>query len=83
MAEENRKQDGVVSPVGEVFDNENLFVIDGAIVPSALGVNPSLTIAALAERIAEHLVETLPARIGARGMGVGRPDRGTFGTPRQ
>ncbi len=34
----------------------NLFVADGAIVPEALGANPSRTIAALAERIAAQIV---------------------------
>jgi cholesterol oxidase len=43
---------GVVDHQGEVFGYRNLFVIDGAIVPEALGVNPSRTIAALAERAA-------------------------------
>src|SRR5579863_314978 len=43
---------GVVNHAGEVFGYKNLFVIDGAIVPEALGVNPSRTIAALAERAA-------------------------------
>jgi cholesterol oxidase len=35
-----------------VFDYPNLFVADGAIIPHPLGVNPSRTIGALAERIA-------------------------------
>jgi choline dehydrogenase-like flavoprotein len=48
--------DGVVDPNGESFTNPNLFVVDGAIVPSALGVNPSLTIAAVAESIADRLI---------------------------
>jgi cholesterol oxidase len=43
---------GVVDHKGEVFGYRNLFVIDGAIVPEAVGVNPSRTIAALAERAA-------------------------------
>ncbi len=49
---------GVVAPDGRVFDpgkgpegvHEGLYVCDGALVPSALGVSPLLTIAALAER---------------------------------
>jgi cholesterol oxidase len=41
---------GVVDHRGAVFGYDNLFVLDGAIVPRALGVNPSRTIAALAER---------------------------------
>lgn len=44
---------GVVSHKGEVFGYKNLYVADGAIIPEALGVNPSRTIGALAERIAK------------------------------
>ena len=43
---------GVVDHKGEVFGYRNLFVADGAIVPKAIGLNPSRTIGALAERIA-------------------------------
>jgi cholesterol oxidase len=50
-------QDGVVDHRGEVFFYPNLFVLDGAIVPEAVGVNPSRTIAALAER-AIHIMTT-------------------------
>jgi cholesterol oxidase len=48
--------DGVVNHAGEVFGYENLYVADGAVVPRALGVNPSRTIGALAERTAKILV---------------------------
>jgi cholesterol oxidase len=47
---------GVVDHRGEVFGYPGLYVADGAIVPEALGVNPSRTIAALAERIAAIIV---------------------------
>ena len=43
-------QAGVVDHRGEVFGYPRLHVLDGAIVPEAVGVNPSRTIAALAER---------------------------------
>jgi cholesterol oxidase len=48
---------GVVDHKGEVFGYRNLYVADGAIVPEALGLNPSKTIAALSERIAALIVE--------------------------
>ena len=41
---------GVVDHAGRVFGYPGLYVADGAIVPRAIGLNPSKTIAALAER---------------------------------
>ena len=40
---------GVVDGNFEIFNYPGLYVIDGSVVPSNLGVNPSLTITALAE----------------------------------
>lgn len=48
---------GVVDKLGRVHRHPGLHVADGSIVPTALGVNPSETIAALAERNVEHLVK--------------------------
>jgi cholesterol oxidase len=58
---------GVTDHRGAVFGYEGLYCIDGSIIPSSLGVNPSLTIAAVSERCAEQLVASagdlgLPAR---------------------
>jgi cholesterol oxidase len=50
---------GVVDDLGRVHGQPGLYVLDGSIVPTALGVNPSKTIAALAERGVAHLVEEL------------------------
>ena len=44
---------GVVNHKGEVFDYPGLYIADGSIFPVAIGLNPSKTIAALAERIAD------------------------------
>ncbi len=55
--------DGVVDPDGFVHGVDGLSVLDGAFVPSAIGVNPSLTIAALVERAMTNRVTAL-----------GRPD---------
>jgi hypothetical protein len=54
---------GGTNHIGEVFQgdgttvHEGLIVCDGALVPSALGVNPFATITALAERSAELVAE--------------------------
>ncbi|GIK57825.1 MAG: GMC family oxidoreductase [Chloroflexi bacterium] len=41
---------GVVNIRQEVFNYPGLYVVDGSVIPANLGVNPSLTITALAER---------------------------------
>ncbi|MGK3985875.1 GMC family oxidoreductase [Sorangium sp. So ce136] len=48
--------EGVTSDIGEVFNYPNLFVLDGGILPSSTGVNPSHTIAAVAERNIERII---------------------------
>ena len=42
--------EGVVDARNEVFGYENLLVVDGSAIPANPGVNPSLTITAIAER---------------------------------
>jgi len=55
---------GAVDAYGRVFAadgtvHKGLFVTDGSVVPSALGVNPFLTISALTERFAERKIREL------------------------
>jgi cholesterol oxidase len=60
---------GVVDEYGRVFDQrkkdqgpkvyEGLYIADGSIIPTALGVNPSLTISALSLRIADNIGKEL------------------------
>ena len=47
---------GVVDESGNVFGYPGLYVADGSIIPRPLGVNPSRTIAAVAEHIAAGIV---------------------------
>jgi cholesterol oxidase len=48
---------GVVDSSLRAFGYENLMVIDGSVIPTNIGVNPSLTITALAE----HAMSRIPA----------------------
>jgi cholesterol oxidase len=54
---------GVTNHMGEVYGYKNLFVMDGSVIPRAIGRNPSKTIAAVAERSCEKLLEELPSRL--------------------
>ncbi|HHH28078.1 MAG TPA: hypothetical protein ENK57_07005 [Polyangiaceae bacterium] len=51
----SRKEDGVVDPRGQSWDVEGLYVADGSVVPSSLGVNPQVTIMTMAHRIGSLL----------------------------
>lgn len=60
-------ENGVVDHAGHVFGHPGLMVLDGAIVPEAVGVNPSRTIAALAERAMDLLIHGRGTREAALG----------------
>jgi cholesterol oxidase len=55
MAQGNDR--GVVDHSGQVFGYPNLYVADGSVIPKAIGLNPSKTIAAVSERIAALMVQ--------------------------
>lgn len=54
-------EDGVVDMNGQVFNYPGLYVADGSIMPANPGINPSLTITALAE----HVMSQIPAKDSA------------------
>jgi choline dehydrogenase-like flavoprotein len=47
--------EGVCDRQGRVFHYRNLLICDGSILAANLGVNPALTITALAEYIMSHI----------------------------
>jgi choline dehydrogenase-like flavoprotein len=49
----------VLDPYCRTHDVENLFVVDASFFPSSAAVNPALTIAAQALRVADHIKENL------------------------
>lgn len=57
--------EGVCDAFGEVFGFPGLYIADGAAMPGPVGPNPSLTIAAQADRLATRLLEDAPAPGGA------------------
>ena len=50
-------QEGVVDPYCQVHGYPGLYVVDGSVVPANPGVNPSLTITAIAEYALSHFPE--------------------------
>ena len=45
----------VLNPQNRAHEVENLYVVDASFFPSSTGINPSLTVAANALRVAEHI----------------------------
>lgn len=69
------REAGAVDDIGRVFDpassdpsavHDGLHVLDGAILPSALGVNPMATIAAVSVRAARRIARALDAEADRR-----------------
>ncbi|KAH0455690.1 hypothetical protein IEQ34_015722 [Dendrobium chrysotoxum] len=53
------EKEGAVRPDGEAWEVEGLFVADTSVFPTALGVNPMLTVQAVAYCIAQNVDEVL------------------------
>jgi cholesterol oxidase len=69
--------EGLVDPWLQVHGYPGLYVADGSVLPGPVGPNPSLTIAALADRMAQHIVETAPPTGARRATGDSSPATAT------
>jgi cholesterol oxidase len=49
--------EGVVNEFGQVFGYEGLSIADGSVMPGPVGTNPSFTIAAMADRFADWIID--------------------------
>src|SRR5262245_29362342 len=54
--------EGVVDSWGRVHGARDLYVADGSVMPGPVGANPALTIAALADRFSDAILEDVAAR---------------------
>jgi cholesterol oxidase len=71
--------DGVVDPQSRAFGYDDFYIVDGSIIPANLGVNPSLTITAMAE----HAMSHVPSRSARTGevWSEGQESSATVGAP--
>ena len=53
------RETSVCDPSGETWDARNLYVVDGSLLPTGLGVNPMITIEAAAHRVARGMAAKL------------------------
>ena len=51
-----KPEDGVCDKFGRTWDVDNLFIMDGSVMPTQGSANPGLTIQALAARTADYLI---------------------------
>ena len=61
-------RESVLDPYCRTHDVENLFVVDASFFPSSAAVNPALTIAAQALRVAEHIKQA-DLKVGTMSVG--------------
>ena len=55
----NNPKESVVNQMGETWEVEGLYVSDTSVFPTALGVNPMVTVQAIAYCTAQSVLEVL------------------------
>ena len=62
----NNPNNSVLNASCRVHDIDNLYVVDASFMPTSMGINPSLTIAANALRVGDHLIGELSTGVGTK-----------------
>jgi choline dehydrogenase-like flavoprotein len=70
---DSRPEHGVVDADLRLHGAEGVYVADASVVPTSLGVNPQITIMALATRLAYHLLDKAPPDHEPRPESIARP----------
>lgn len=65
--------DSVVDTSNQVWNYPGLFVTDASTIPTSLCVNPSLTVAAMAERASDRIVRIAREDLGLESVRAGAP----------
>jgi choline dehydrogenase-like flavoprotein len=74
---DSRRERGVVDGDLKLHGAEGVYVADASVVPSSLGVNPQITIMALASRLAFHLLGRSAPEDEPEPESIARPHLGT------
>lgn len=61
----SRPEEGVVDTDCRVFGTENLYVASSAVFPTGPSYSPTFTILAIARRLGQHLLQTIPKSAGS------------------
>lgn len=58
---------GPTSGTGELYECMNLYVADGSVLPTSLGINPMVTIESFAHMISKNVIKRVCEDVEVRG----------------
>jgi choline dehydrogenase-like flavoprotein len=71
----SRRYESVTDLGGQLWDLPGCYVADASLFPTAIGVNPQITIMALATHVAEHVGEAVAKGRAARLHATSKPEK--------
>ena len=55
----SNSNDGPTNTLGQLYECENLYLADGSILPTSLGINPMITIESFSHMISNNVIDKL------------------------